>query len=1682
MSEVKGPGGVFSEKFRLEIEADAKNVRTATEELRHLQAEYKKYLALLAKAQAQGNKGMESIRTTRVQAEYANLTGQMKKMLSVKTAEKLKKEQKAFEDLRGEAKRLTEQYKQLDASKNTFTRGFGGLKTKQNKEDFKKWQAAMNSAGLPIVGRPKSIEMAVANFRNLKSSLNDINKAGIATKGTVTALETGLPSAFKSGLSFAQRFQIQLGAVRKDLNSLFYNLHNHAKDTQWLGRQMIQGITVPVLGLGAMALYAFNDVNRSMLQVKKLFNFEGDFEAMQKDIREVAHEFALTDNAVTKLYEDIAALGVKDPGEIKKWAGGVAQIAQLGDVNLGDATTLFRVMNATFANGDVDKTNKIMAELNAVVDESSIRLKDLVATLPTAAPVMKQLGFDAAGTAIALTSMYKRGIDANVAAHALSFGMQRIAVPTAKGKEAMDSLGISFFNAAGMFTDADRNLANFALTVENLAPQDRLKVLGDIFQTRQANKFSAMFEDMAKGLHEIQNASKDGIITKDEFATFTSDYARTMAASGKIAVEGMEDIQNRYDNLWKKFRDDPTMQLDRLKGDFKAILISLGNLIVPALLQAGEKVLAFFEKLNSMPNFVKKGIAAVVLLAAAMGPTIYAFAQLEHSIATFGRIATAVLPKAYKDIDKVQAIKLFNENPDRTDIAQVGNRFVKLKEGKGAPKGGKVLTKDTLELTAAEKKLELQLDATNEEIREQAASLTADSKATSKTSGRTQRLAREKALLEDQVKEGEKARKKIEKFADKKTVLSPKKLLKLDNLVKDGEDAGKKLEKMLAIEGRRSGKAWGLEATRGIKSSLSSKLSGIGKLFSRLMPNGKGNGLGSLMAQDFSLAKKEASGLKGVLSGLFAGGKTGATEMGSSVMKMALSFGKFTVIIGVVIAIGALLMTMFKDWQKGFKIIRNVIAQPLANLKEAFSRLGQAFSEIGDKFKGVIGELGGGDGQGKNTLDFWQTIGKYIGKVINLVAASIALLAEGVKAAWPLISGVAYVVKDVIAMVSAAISGDWNTAFQYFFAIVYEFIRPVIGLFELLLNAVIWTMQRIVNVVFGAFKPVQALINGFLGLFSDAKMTLVDDAEKSINDALQGAADFNLVDWMDDMFRNNMPKVDMGDNVDVNIPEDKAKESGDNFANDFTNQANERIPDALAEGVKDWLPEWLSAVKSRLQKQIEELKKSAQKAFEASQKAQMDALDGKIKAIDDLEEAEQRLYEEQQYIEKRKEMLYKRSIDIQNYQRNRALAIYEGRIDDARMLDLEEQKNKHDFNKELKNLEDERSRALLKQQRDAQRKAIEKEKEELGKRQEIEKEAFEKSLEQITEYTPRTVAEYEKMLGGISGLVNQYGGEWPVAAGTAMTNMALAFQQANEDIRQDFSWSGLASITSWMAAFAAPDVIEMLRAQSAGNGSAVKDGFDSGMAGIGDDPFAEMRDNSKFTMDEMGKDLFDFGKDIGKFWDSIGSGSSVNLDAILKDFWNGVEEIKGWFGRLPEAVFGSLRNALAGWGNIIFEFIEGLIETGRQAINAMPGPDIAPIKLPRFDRVYATGGLVTNGMTALAGEGAYPEFVIPTDPKYRSNAMRLTGQLVSQLNGKSYSRAGTSSATLNGNVASVAGAAADAAGTTFIIDTMIGEEQWFNKNMKRWDKTVAEKKATATGSQKRVISKYNDNQRGGWSR
>lgn len=155
---------------------------------------------------------------------------------------------------------------------------------------------------------------------------------------------------------------------------------------------------------------------------------------------------------------------------------------------------------------------------------------------------------------------------------------------------------------------------------------------------------------------------------------------------------------------------------------------------------------------------------------------------------------------------------------------------------------------------------------------------------------------------------------------------------------------------------------------------------------------------------------------------------------------------------------------------------------------------------------------------------------------------------------------------------------------------------------------------------------------------------------------------------------------------------------------------------------------------------------SLRRGLEDQRDQALEAFDNQADAIQELADAEERLTSKIEYEEKKRLLIKTRALDQENYLRERKVAVYEGRTEDVRSLDLASQKSKTESTKEESDLDLSRLRTLQGEQRDRALAVIAKAKDDLAKEYERMFRDFDTQIENIQSVGFSTEEEFRTLL------------------------------------------------------------------------------------------------------------------------------------------------------------------------------------------------------------------------------------------------------------------------------------------------------------------------------------------------
>ena len=386
-------------------------------------------------------------------------------------------------------------------------------------------------------------------------------------------------------------------------------LINWGKNTQWAGRQLTVGLTVPLIAFGAAAQKAFREADQELVRLTKVYGglaatSSADLAQVRKDVsataKEIASSYGVAYKETIALAADLAATG-QQGNDLIAATQQTTRLAVLGEVDRQEA------MKATLAiqNAFKQNTDELTASidfLNAVENQTSTSLADLTEAIPKAGPVVKSLGGDVKDLALYLTAMKEGGVNASEGANAIKSAMASLINPTKVATEQFMGFGIDL---KGIVNDNAGNLTETIMDLQSaldqLNPLDKSRAIEQLFGKFQFARMSALFENLGKSgsqtlqVMDLMKASAVDLagISERELKMITESasgqFKRAWAAvQADLATVGEQFL--RISTKVLKVVDGIINFFKSLPGPVKTFLNALGGITAiagPLIMMAG---------------------------------------------------------------------------------------------------------------------------------------------------------------------------------------------------------------------------------------------------------------------------------------------------------------------------------------------------------------------------------------------------------------------------------------------------------------------------------------------------------------------------------------------------------------------------------------------------------------------------------------------------------------------------------------------------------------------------------------------------------------------------------------------------------------------------------------------------------------------------------------------------------------------------------------------------------------------------------------------------------------------------------------------------------------------------------------------------------------------------------------
>lgn len=823
------------------------------------------------------------------------------------------------------------------------------------------------------------------------------------------------------------------------------------------------------------------------------------------------------------------------------------------------------------------------------------------------------------------------------------------------------------------------------------------------------------------------------------------------------------------------------------------------------------------------------------------------------------------------------------------------------------------------------------------------------------------------------------------------------------------------------------------------------------------------------------------------------GGFTKATKIGTGaikLMKIALvSSGIGVILLGVA---GAAVFVI-----KNFEKIREKSEYAFGRIGATIQTLKETFTELIRPIVDMFASIGGGAAGSEGAING-------IARAFGMLANAISFVAVYIKKfVVNVIQPYLYGIINIVMAVVAIFKGEWGKAGQFLIAAFSNIGKAIINFFKVFAIGAIKIVQGLVQKILDTFGKIPFIgamfrgVSGLVGTIGDAAIFGITKIADGITSQLEKGTKLGIKKSQGELLKSKPNWVKPAAQLGAATGEAISNSMGEGIE-DGAEKAGQKLKDA----VKDLAQKLQDYVANALKQALDTFVDKSVKALNKQKEAALKIFDTQLKTLDKLEKAEESLTRTKEYETNRRKMIDERAMNALNYVRNRALAIYEGRIDDARMLDLEEVRNRADFQQELGSLEESRRKDLAKENLDALKEAIAEARTTANQFFDESIEKFQESIKEITKFPPVTLEDYKNQLEQIRVATNE-------AADKNNEEFGAMFEEFTSTINDKMPNKVIGAFTTNL------DELVTVAKDKYGLGGTPEE---NSVIGVTIGMLADI--GGKFSSNAP-TILASFGQITGGIKSNFASMKDSLLSAVKNEFLDPFK--KALDDADPTAVFeqaikdgnqailDSFRGTVGGVGSEVDNMLDLLTQRNKDLarlqaeaadiMSKMPGgagaggvgpgmpTPVMPANFTTADR-YEEALIRAGKLPARVGTSTFTTGrariiqrktggFVPGPVNMPVPAMLHGGEYV--LNASAVNRIGLSTLrSINSarftppsrNVNTAYGQSQSATTVNIAVDTFIGEEEWFRSMMKSYNVNVAPKNQKLAGNEQRILSSY----------
>jgi TP901 family phage tail tape measure protein len=439
------------------------------------------------------------VNTSQAQAQLAGLTRQISalNMAAAASGTNMANNASMLQRQIGSTNQFATKMVTASSSVDTFTNSLE--KNKMSLGQYTKYAASQ----MPLVGKSFKKEwdmidrVATDRVKKLQSQYVAMGKSHRGLTQMLQSTPLNLNDSYATKTAVAAQKQM---LMNKLIDAGSTKMLNWGKNTQWAGRQLMVGFSLPLAALGAVAAKTFMEIDKASLALRRVYGdlststaeVENNVAAM-KSLGMEYTKYGITLKDTLSLAARVAATGAQG-ADLYAATEQSLRFATLGQMDYNTALDATISMQTAFGISSQDLAGNI-DYLNAVENQTILTIQDMALAIPRVAPVIKGLGGDVQDLSVMMTAMREGGVSAEQGANALKSGLASLINPTTRAKEVLNKFGIDL---QSMLTknrgDVVGLVTDFGKALSQLDAFSQQQTLEQVFGKYQYARMGALFK------------------------------------------------------------------------------------------------------------------------------------------------------------------------------------------------------------------------------------------------------------------------------------------------------------------------------------------------------------------------------------------------------------------------------------------------------------------------------------------------------------------------------------------------------------------------------------------------------------------------------------------------------------------------------------------------------------------------------------------------------------------------------------------------------------------------------------------------------------------------------------------------------------------------------------------------------------------------------------------------------------------------------------------------------------------------------------------------------------------------------------------------------------------------------------------------------------------------------------